>query len=189
MAYTKKKVTKKSTTKKAYYYEIDGFKYKSKTLLEYHTILKTNKYVKSFHLPEVAEDKEARCAKYNSYKVIVNDIQFDSIMESRFYLRLLEMKAEGQIKNFEMQHTYELQPGFRDKISKKAIRAITYIADFVVVQNDNSVIAVDVKGEETPVFKIKKKMFQYKYPDIRFMCMRWVNKENDWFELSQLKGK
>ena len=86
-----------------------------------------------------------------------------------------------------MQVTYELQPRFKDKISGKTIRPITYIADFVITDSNGQVIVVDVKGKETDVFKLKKKMFQYRYPDIRFMCMRWVNKANDWFELDELK--
>lgn len=186
MAYTKRKTTvKRDKPKKVY--EIDGFKYKSKVLAEYHKELKVNKYVKSFSLPEIEDDSKARNGKYNSYTVIIDNISFDSIMESRFYLRLLEMKAAKQISSFSMQVTYELQPKFRDKISGKVIRPITYIADFVVTDSNGQVMVVDVKGKETDVFKLKKKMFQYRYPDIRFMCMRWVSKVNDWFELDDIK--
>ena len=184
MAYVRKKTAK---TKSVTYYEIDGCKYKSKALLEYHKELQKNNFVTSFSLPEISEDKQARNGKYNNYKVIVNDIAFDSIMESRFYLRLLEMKTAKQIKEFSMQVTYELQPSFKDKISGKTIRAITYRADFVITDSDNRVIVVDVKGTETDVFKIKKKMFQFRHPDIRFMCMRWINKVGDWFELNEIK--
>ena len=186
MAYTKKKKTV-TNTKKTYCYEVDGFKYKSKVLCEYHKELKANPYVSSFHLPEINDDKQARNSKYNSYTVTIDNISFQSIMESRFYLRLLEMKAEGKIKSFSMQVTYELQPKFKDKFTGKAVRAITYIADFVVIDSKNNTMVIDVKGKETDVFKIKKKMFQYKYPNIRFMCMRWISKANDWFELSEIK--
>lgn len=185
MAYTKRKTVKKNSKESCY--EIDGFKYKSKVLLEYHKELKSNPYITSFSLPEIDDDKEARNGKYNSYKVVINEISFQSIMESRFYLRLLEMKAAGQIKKFDLQITYELQPKFKDKITGKTIRAITYIADFVVTDSNDKVMVVDVKGKETDVFKIKKKLFQYKYPDIRFLCMRWVRKVNDWFELDEIK--
>lgn len=189
MTYTRKKnnTVKSVKPKKMSCYEIDGFKYKSKVLMEYHKELKSNPYISSFSLPEITEDKQARNSKYNSYTVIVNDISFDSIMESRFYLRLLEMKAAKQIKSFDMQVTYELQPKFKDKISGKSVRAITYIADFVITDSMDNVMVVDVKGKETDVFKLKKKLFQYKYPDIRFMCMRWVSKVNDWFELDEIK--
>lgn len=186
MAYTRKKSVS-VRTKKQSYYEVDGFKYKSKVLMEYHKELKSNPYVSSFRLPEIEEDKQARNCKYNSYTVTVNGVSFDSIMESRFYLRLLEMKAAGQIKSYSLQTTFELQPKFRDKISGKMIRPITYIADFVVTDINDNVMVVDVKGKETDVFKLKKKLFQYKYPDVRFMCMRWINKEHDWFELDEIK--
>lgn len=185
MAYTKRKTVKND--RKNSCYEIDGFKYKSKVLLEYHKELKANPYITSFSLPEIADDGKARNGKYNSYTVTINGISFQSIMESRFYLRLLEMKATGQVKDFELQVTYELQPKFKDKITGKTVRAITYIADFVVTDANNKVMVVDVKGKETDVFKIKKKLFRYKYPDINFLCMRWVNKVHDWFELDEIK--
>jgi len=188
MAYTRKKTTVKTDKqKKTACYEVDGFKYKSKVLAEYHKELKSNPYISSFSLPEIEDDKKARNGKYNSYTVVIDNVSFDSVMESRFYLRLLEMKAAKQIKSFSMQVTYELQPKFKDKVSGKTVRAITYIADFVVTDADDQVIVVDVKGKETDVFKIKKKMFQYKYPGVRFMCMRWVNKAGDWFELDDIK--
>lgn len=188
MAYTRKNSTVKGDKiKRTLCYEIDGFKYKSKSLMEYHKELKDNPYVQSFSLPEIEEDKQARNSKYHSYTVTVNNISFQSIMESRFYLRLLEMKAAKQIKSYELQVTYELQPKFKDKTSGKTVRAITYIADFVITDSNNKIIVVDVKGKETDVFKLKKKLFQYKYPHIRFMCMRWVSKLNDWFELDEIK--
>lgn len=185
---TYKRITKNSTfkiPKKGY--EVDGVTYKSKVLAEYHKELKTNKYVKAFHLPEISEDKKARCGKYNSYKVSINDITFDSIMESKFYLLLLTMQASKEVVSFENQVTFELQPKFKDKYTGKTVRAITYIADFVVTMADKRVIAVDVKGKETDVFKIKRKMFQYKYPDIELVCMRLVNKTNVWLTVEELK--
>lgn len=187
MTYTRRYKATVKTDKKKEPYEVDGFKYKSKALAEYHKELKNNPYVTTFSLPEIEDDKKSRNSKYNSYTVKIDDITFDSIMESRFYCRLLEMQAEGKIKSFTMQTAFELQPKFKDKFSKKAVRAIMYIADFVVTDSNGQTIVVDVKGKETDVFKMKKKMFQYKYPDIRFMCMRWVAKLHNWFELESVK--
>ena len=184
----RKRITKSNGTKKtAEGYEVDGLIYKSKVLAEYHKELKANKNVKTFHLPELSEDKKARNGKYNSYKVSINDITFDSIMESRFYLLLLSMQADKEVTAFKNQVTFELQPKFKDKYTGKNVRAITYIADFVVTMSDGRVIAVDVKGKETDVFKIKRKIFMYKYPDIELVCMRFVSKSNIWLTVEEIK--
>lgn len=189
MAY-KRASKKKSTAIKLQRtpYEIDGFTYKSKTLLEYHQELKGNRYVKSFQLPEVADDAKARNGKFNSYKVTINDLKFDSIMESRFYLHLLALKDAKQIQDFTFHTVYELQPKFRDKLTGKAIRPITYEADFVVTVKDGSLVAVDVKGKETDVFKIKYKMFRFLFPDIRLLRLRYDKRSRLWLDLDQKKG-
>jgi hypothetical protein len=64
---------------------------------------------------------------------------------------------------------YELQPAFTDASGKKH-RAIVYEADFEYEDRSDVVWRVrveDVKGAETQVFKIKRKMFLFKYPHLR----------------------
>jgi len=78
--------------------------------------------------------------------------------------RLL-LKAE-QIKSYESQKRFMLQEGFRR--DGKAIRAITYIADHYIIHLDGSEEVCDSKGMETEVFRIKRKLFLKRYPDIKF---------------------
>lgn len=59
-----------------------------------------------------------------------------------------------------MQPKYELQEKF--KINGKSIRAINYVADFLVIDGENEIV-IDAKGLVTPMFKLKEKMFKYKY--------------------------
>ena len=51
-------------------------------------------------------------------------------------------------------------PGIDGKKRKR--RPITYVADFVYYRDDEKVIE-DVKGLRTPVYNIKKKLFEYRY--------------------------
>lgn len=194
MAYVRRRKTvtktKATTAKKARVpktYEIDGFVYRTRVLRDYHEALSKNKYVKSFSLPTVGNEQEARVKRFGAFKVTINDILFDSIMESKFYVYLLELKGSKEIKTFERQVTFELQPKFKDKFSGKTVLPIKYISDFVVTDKDGTVFVVDVKGVETPEFRIKKKLFQYKYPNIQFMCLQWSARQKEWLDLDEIK--
>ena len=47
----------------------------------------------------------------------------------------------------------------------KTIREISYIADFVYEQG-GKIIVEDVKGMQTKEFKLKRKMFEYQFPEL-----------------------
>lgn len=67
-----------------------------------------------------------------------------------------------EIKDLELQKKFELQPKY--KINDKTIRAISYVADFVYWDNTKKeVIIEDTKGFRTEIYKLKKKLFEYKY--------------------------
>lgn len=104
-------------------------------------------------------------SKYKNKKVVVNGITFDSRKESKRYSELKFMERCGLIKNLELQKSYELQPKFRK--NNKAYQKITYIADFTYYDVEREQIVVeDVKGYKTDVYKLKKKLFEYKYPEL-----------------------
>lgn len=111
-------------------------------------------------------------AKYNKYKNIKveeDGIKFDSKIERDYYLHLKELKKEGMVSNFDMQVVYNLQEKFRYK--NEAVREINYKADFVVTYSDGHEEVVDIKGSLfsiDSVFKVKRKMLIYKYPNIDF---------------------
>lgn len=104
-------------------------------------------------------------SKYHSKKTTVYGKTFDSKKEADRYceLRLLEMA--GKIKDLQLQYTFILQPSF--KKNGKTIRSITYIADFVYYDLERMKIVVeDVKGYRTKEYMLKRKMFEYKFPDL-----------------------
>lgn len=103
-------------------------------------------------------------SKYNSRKTTVDGFTFDSKKEAKRYLELKQMEKDGLIHNLQLQVPFVLIPSFEVVVDgkKRKRRPITYVADFVYYRDDAKVIE-DVKGLRTPVYKIKKKLFEYRY--------------------------
>lgn len=101
-------------------------------------------------------------SKYYSKKVTIDGITFDSKKEGEYYQKLKLLEKAGKISGLQLQKEYELQPKF--KIGKKTIRKITYRADFTYfTTEDDKMHVVDVKGYRTEVYRLKKKIFEYKF--------------------------
>ena len=77
---------------------------------------------------------------------------------------------DGEITMLEVHPKFELQPSFKYK--GKTIRAITYSADFEYMDNDYNHTVEDVKGVETEVFRIKRKLFLRQNPHIIFRIVK-----------------
>ena len=77
------------------------------------------------------------------------------------------MERAGVIRDLELQPEYELIPSFRK--NGKTWRRTLYKADFrYILAEDDSYIIEDVKGSTsviTDVFRLKQKLFEYKYPE------------------------
>lgn len=99
-------------------------------------------------------------SKYKNKKVVYNGIKFDSQKERNYYIKLKLLEDAGKIKDLKLQVKFELQPKF--KSGNKNIQAISYIADFIYLDEENKLHIIDTKGVRTDVYKIKKKMMQYK---------------------------
>ena len=102
--------------------------------------------------------------KYKAKKAIVDGIVFDSRKEAKRYTELKKLEEMGSIRDLSLQVQFELVPSFEIVIDgkKRKRRPITYVADFVYCKDDEKVIE-DVKGLRTPVYNIKKKLFEYKF--------------------------
>lgn len=103
-------------------------------------------------------------SKYHAHKTVINGIRFDSKAEANYYLILLDKQRTGEIQGFTLQPKFILQESF--KKNGKTYRAITYIADFLITHNDDSVEVIDVKGVITKEFAIKRKLFEAKFPGL-----------------------
>jgi hypothetical protein len=106
--------------------------------------------------------------KYNNKTYQVDNITFHSKKEANRYLELKLLATAGEIRGLELQPKYELQPGYTH--NGKKIREIIYIADFDYIDNrTGKTIVEDVKGFKTEIYRIKKKLLLYKYPNITFL--------------------
>ena len=102
-----------------------------------------------FQIPQ-----QKKSHKFMAKQTIVNGIKFPSKAEANRYVELSILKQAGQIKDFERQPVFKLHAG------------IKYVADFKVIYNDGHEEIEDVKGMETPVFRLKEKLFKADYPDV-----------------------
>jgi hypothetical protein len=100
--------------------------------------------------------------KYKATKTLIDGIKFDSKLEGACYVIAKDYITE-------LQPRFLLDPAFT--VHGKKYRKIEYVADFVLNINSKEFI-VDVKGMETPVFKLKKKMFLSRYPDKELVLIK-----------------
>lgn len=90
---------------------------------------------------------------------------YDSRKEARRAAELKLLLKAGNITDLTEQPRFLLQEGFTYR--GKSVRRIEYVADFMYLQDGKTVVE-DVKGMQTDVYKIKKKLFLKKYPTIDF---------------------
>ena len=92
--------------------------------------------------------------KYRNIKTVVDGITFDSKREAFYYQIFKKQEQLGHIKDL------KLQVPFHFVLNGKKI--FTYKADFTYINPncDNYLQVVDVKGVQTPVFKLKKKLIE-----------------------------
>lgn len=103
--------------------------------------------------------------KYHNKKVIIDGIKFDSIKESKRYRELKILERAGLIRELKLQPAFTLIPSF--KKNGKTYRKASYIADFQYYDvGKKQTVIEDTKGYKTEVYKLKKKLFEYKYSDL-----------------------
>lgn len=105
-------------------------------------------------------------SKYGNAKTATRHGTFDSRGEASRFFDLDLLAKSGAITELERQVEFVLQDGFRDS-SGAWVRPIIYVADFSYKERGKPVVE-DFKGVRTEVFKIKKKLFQFRYPEIVF---------------------
>lgn len=100
-------------------------------------------------------------SKYGNRKVMIEGITFDSSKEANRYGQLMQQLEQGEIKDLELQKSFELIPKQKDE------RPVYYKADFSYYYQ-NKPIVEDVKGYRTKDYIIKRKLFKICYPEIEF---------------------
>lgn len=105
--------------------------------------------------------------KYGARKTTIDGITFDSQAEANFYSKLKLLKHAGEVIDYQLQPEYELIPAY--KKNGRKIRATHYRADFLVTYKSGKQEIIDVKGKPTAEYKLKKKLFEYRYPELEIV--------------------
>ena len=92
---------------------------------------------------------------------------FDSAKEWRRNQELETLQRAGEISELNRQVPFVLMPSYTiaDETTRqgfRTVREIRYIADFTYRLKDGTRIIEDVKGMQTDVFKIKRKLLERK---------------------------
>jgi len=90
--------------------------------------------------------------KFNAIRTERDGIKFPSKKEARHYDELKLRQKSGEVIFFLMQIPFHLPGG------------IKYVVDFAEFRSDGTVHFIDVKGMETPIFKLKRKQVEVLYP-------------------------
>ena len=104
-------------------------------------------------------------SKYHARKTIIDEIKFDSKKEADRYQELKLLRNVGAISNLQVHPKFRLLDGF--DWNGEHYRPINYYADFSYEEN-GKVIIEDVKGIQTPVFRIKMKLLMQTLDDNRY---------------------
>ena len=127
--------------------------------------------------------------KYHNTKTVADGIKFDSKLEAERYAQLKILERAGVIKGLELQPSFELLPSFRK--NDKTWRKTVYKADFrYILCEGDRIIIEDVKGSTaviTDVFRLKQKLFEYKYPE--YTISIFTSKDIKMFQKETKVGK
>jgi hypothetical protein len=107
-------------------------------------------------------------SKYRAVRVTIDGVTFASKKEAARYQELRLMERAGLISSLELQPAFELIPPYTTKDGAK-VQKIVYKADFKYTypQTGREIIE-DVKGMKTAIYKLKKKILLWRYPEIIF---------------------
>lgn len=106
--------------------------------------------------------------KYNSKGTWHDGIFFRSQLECKRYCQLKLLFNAGEIAGFILQPEFILQEGNADN------RAITYKADFLILNKDGTYTVEDTKGYESEQWKRTYKQFKLRYPGIELKVLKEV---------------
>lgn len=92
--------------------------------------------------------------KYNAKKTELDNIKFDSKLESRYYKYLKDLQLLNEVVFFLRQVPFHLPGG------------VKYVVDFQVFYKNGDIEFVDVKGIDTAMSKAKRKIVEHLYKPV-----------------------
>lgn len=116
----------------------------------------------------------------------IDGIVFDSELELRYYRDvLLPLVESGDVVEYELQKPYELQPKFVH--DGRTVQAIKYVADFYIKYADGCEEVIDIKGFADATALLKRKLFWYTFPGLRYIWLTYSRTDGGWIEYEDLK--
>jgi hypothetical protein len=108
--------------------------------------------------------------KYRNVRTKLDGYTFDSKAEAARYAVLKIRQQAGEIEQLKVHPRYEIMvPMFE---SYMTVPICTYVADFEYVERikgEWTRIVEDVKGVRTAAYRIKRKLFEVRYPYLTFV--------------------
>ena len=136
--------------------------------LELQEILKNNTSIKVHNFKRLEPNEylelqksKITTSKYRNKKTKVDGVVFDSKKESETFAELETLLRAGQIAGYCRQAQFILQKGDIER------KPITYLADWIIFKIDGTFEIREDKGFMTEVYRIKKKMFQERFPKLK----------------------
>ena len=114
------------------------------------------------------EKPKVKKQKYGNKGVWHDGVYFRSQLEMKRYCQLKLLFYAGEIAGFVLQPEFILQEG------KGEERAITYTADFLILNKDGTYSVEDTKGFESQQWRRTYKQFKLRYPDIALKVLKEV---------------
>lgn len=117
---------------------------------------------------------------HNTKSKVIDWIKFDSTLEANYYEYLKELVSSWKLKSFTLQPVFTLF----EKSKLLGLRAMTYVADFLIEYPDGRTEVIDTKGMATEASKIKRKLYMFIYkndPPLKWIC-KYAGEWVDYFE-------
>ncbi len=120
--------------------------------------------------PLETEARGRRWGKFNAKATVVDNVRFASRKESLYYLQLKGLLKAGVIRDLELQPRFPMPPeswgsATGPSLNRKPGCICTWVADFKYTNKEGKTVIVDVKGMRLPIYKLKRRLFDYFYPD------------------------
>ncbi|MDS1004957.1 DUF1064 domain-containing protein [Clostridium sporogenes] len=117
---------------------------------------------------KIEKPKAKKKQKYKNKGTWIDGVFFRSQLEAKRYCQLKLLFHAGEIAGFVLQPQFILQEGNGEN------RAITYSADFLILNKDMTYSVEDTKGYESEQWKRTYKQFKLRYPNIELKILKEV---------------
>ena len=102
--------------------------------------------------------------KFNAKSTVYNGVRYDSNLEASYAMELDWLKKAGEIK--------EIIPQYKIDIRINDEHICNYYMDFKVIMKDGSIEMHEVKGLETPLWRIKWRLAIALHPEWKFILIK-----------------